>query len=93
MPLQVELVAADRSVWKGEADAVTARTTEGEIGILPKHEPLIAVLTSGTVSVAAAGSKSYYDIDGGFLTVQADTVSIVAEGVRATDAPRTLDVH
>lgn len=93
MPLQVELVAADRSVWKGEADSVTARTTEGEIGILPQHEPLIAVLASGTVSVTAGGSKSYYDVDGGFLTVQQDTVSIVAEGVESASAPRTLENH
>lgn len=93
MPLQVEIVAADRPVWKGEADAVTARTSEGEIGILPQHEPVIASLAAGIVSVNAGGSKSYYEVDGGFLTVQGDAVSIVSEGVRPADGPRTADVH
>ena len=93
MPLQVEIVAADRSVWKGEAQAVTARTTEGEIGILAQHQPIIASLVPGPVSVTSGGSTQHYEIDGGFLSVQSDTVSIVAETVTESDGRRSVDAH
>ena len=53
MPLQVQLVSADRPVWEGEASAVTARTTEGELGILPGHAPLLGVLVEGQVSITS----------------------------------------
>ena len=45
--LQVELVAADRTVWSGEATMVIARTVEGDIGILPGHAPVLSLLTDG----------------------------------------------
>ncbi len=40
--MQVELVAADRLVWSGEAKMVIARTTEGDVGILPNHAPMLS---------------------------------------------------
>ena len=46
---QLELVAADRVVWSGEATMVIARTLEGEVGILANHAPLLGVLAPGTV--------------------------------------------
>ena len=52
--LQVELVAADRKVWEGEADMVVARTVDGELGILPGHTPLLGVLVEGEVRIKAA---------------------------------------
>jgi F-type H+-transporting ATPase subunit epsilon len=45
--LQVELVAADRKVWSGQASIVITRTTEGDIGIMPGHQPLLGLLVSG----------------------------------------------
>ena len=47
--LNVKFVAADREVWEGEASRLIARTTEGEIGILPGHQPLLSVLIEGDV--------------------------------------------
>ena len=49
--LQVELVAADRQVWSGEASMVLARTPDGDIGVLPGHQPVLAVLVGGGVSM------------------------------------------
>ena len=46
-PLEVEVVSADRVVWSGDAINVIARTVEGDIGILPGHEPLLALLVPG----------------------------------------------
>ena len=84
MPLQVELVSADRRVWEGEASQVSARSTEGELGILPGHQPLLCVLGEGEVRVNAGGSWRTAQIDGGFMSVDHDRVTIIAETVDAT---------
>ena len=54
--LQVELVSVDRRLWSGEASMVIARTIEGEIGVLPGHEPLLGVLAEGSSVEIRGGS-------------------------------------
>lgn len=82
MPLRVELVAADRQVWSGEASMVTARTAQGGLGILPGHEPLLALLADGTVAISAtAGERVIAEVDNGFLSVDHDLVTLVAQSV------------
>ena len=77
--LQVELVAVDREVWSGEATQVSARTTEGEIGILPGHEPILAILAKGEVRVTTTdGATVTANAEDGFLSVSQDVVTIVA---------------
>jgi len=77
--LNVSIVAADHEVWSGEASMVVARTVEGEIGILVGHEPLLAVLASGEVRVTGVGGvRVTANADDGFLSVENDTVTIVA---------------
>ena len=83
--LHVELVAADRKVWEGEAKQVSARTVEGELGILPGHTPLLGILVSGDVRIESmAGQIHVATIDSGFLSVDHDRVTIVAEAVDAS---------
>jgi F-type H+-transporting ATPase subunit epsilon len=83
--LYVELVAADRKVWEGEAKQVSARTVEGELGILPGHTPLLGILVSGDVRIESmAGQTHTATIDSGFLSVDHDRVTIVAEAVDAS---------
>ncbi|MEO7420929.1 MAG: F0F1 ATP synthase subunit epsilon [Ornithinibacter sp.] len=82
--LQVELVAADRKVWEGEASQVSARSLEGDLGILPGHQPLLCVLGEGEVRINTGGSWQKAIIDGGFLSVDHDRVTIVAESVDAS---------
>ena len=55
--LNVSVVSADQEVWSGEATMVVARTVEGEIGILPGHEPLLAILAGGEVRVTLPGGE------------------------------------
>jgi len=77
--LQVSVVSADRELWSGEASIVVARTAEGQIGILPGHEPILATLAAGEVSVTAAGGERINaKAEHGFLSVQNDVVTIVA---------------
>ena len=83
--LHVELVAADRKVWKGEAKQVSARTVEGEMGILVGHTPLLGILVSGDVRIeSVSGQVHTAVIDSGFLSVDHDRVTIVAESVDAS---------
>lgn len=82
--LKVEMVAADRKVWEGEAKFVRARSISGELGILPGHTPLLGVLVEGEVRIKSAGGTSTATIDSGFLSVDRDKVIIVAEAVDAS---------
>jgi F-type H+-transporting ATPase subunit epsilon len=77
--LQVSIVAADHEVWSGAAKQIVARTTEGEIGILPGHEPILAILAAGEVRVSAVdGSHVRLRADDGFLSVEHNRVTIVS---------------
>ena len=84
MPLQVEIVSADRKVWEGEASQVSARSIDGDLGILPGHTPDPLRAREGEVRVNADGSWRSAQIDGGFLSVDHDRVTIIAESVDAS---------
>jgi F-type H+-transporting ATPase subunit epsilon len=79
--LHVELVAVEREVWSGEATMVSARTTEGEIGILPGHTPLLGQLAEGyEVRISQEGGHDIaVTVSGGFLSVTDEGVTILAE--------------
>lgn len=78
--LQVELVAADRVVWSGRASMVLARTTEGDVGILRDHSPVLSVLVPGVIEITPEdGDRVVAAVDGGFLSVAANRVSLLAE--------------
>jgi F-type H+-transporting ATPase subunit epsilon len=79
--LQVELVAVERKIWSGEATMVIARTTEGELGVLPGHAPLLGQLAEGGVVTIRtdSGDDVIVAAHGGFLSVTERGVSILAE--------------
>ncbi|KAB2808863.1 F0F1 ATP synthase subunit epsilon [Pimelobacter simplex] len=81
--LHVELVAADRTVWSGEASMVIARTLEGDIGVLRGHAPTLSLLSASVVEIQVEGTNQLLvaALDGGFLSVANDRVSILAERV------------
>ena len=96
--LQVELVAADRLVWSGEANVVNARTAGGEIGILANHMPILSLLAAGVVEVETPDGESWVAaVDEGFLSVAGNRVSILAShaemasDIDADQARRELD--
>jgi F-type H+-transporting ATPase subunit epsilon len=90
--MQVELVSAERRLWSGEAEMVVARTTEGELGVLPGHQPLLGELIAGPVRIITPdGSEVVAAVHGGFLSVTGDGVSIlgdIAELAVDIDRPR-----
>ena len=78
--MQVELVAADRLVWSGEASMVIARTTEGDVGILPNHAPMLSLMVAGIVDVTTIDGETWIAaVDAGFLSVANNRISVLAE--------------
>jgi F-type H+-transporting ATPase subunit epsilon len=78
--LTVEVVSPEKRVWSGEAKMVSARTLEGDIGVLPNHAPLLGVLVDGSVSIEAVdGTRQEFKINGGFLSVSNNRVSILGQ--------------
>ena len=89
--LHVEVVAVEEKIWSGEADMVVARTTEGEIGVLPGHSPLLGLLKEPSqVRVKVGGNEQLtYDVTGGFLSIDANGVTVLAESA----TPATPEAH
>jgi len=79
--MTVELVAVERRIWSGEANFVLARTTVGEIGVMPGHEATLAQLEeAGVVRVDGTdGTSTTLAVHGGFLSITPDTVTVLAE--------------
>jgi len=82
-PLHVELVAADRTVWSGSAAMVIARTTEGDVGVLRDHAPMLSLLTQAVVEIQVADTNDVVvaAVDGGFVSVANNRVSVLSEHV------------
>ncbi|WP_338672992.1 F0F1 ATP synthase subunit epsilon [Streptomyces sp. SCSIO 30461] len=83
--LHVELVAADRQVWSGEATLVVARTTSGDIGVMPGHQPLLGVLESGPVTIRTNEGTVVAAVHGGFISFADDKLSLLAEIAELAD--------
>jgi F-type H+-transporting ATPase subunit epsilon len=85
--MNVELVWVERKLWSGEASAVFARTTEGELGILPGHTPLLGELAEGWIVRIERENEPELRlaVHGGFLSVRKNGVSVLAEIAEAAD--------
>ena len=80
MPFALEIVTPERLAWKGEASALVLPTIDGEVGILPKHEPYVTVLGHGEGRITALdGAVEHLAIIGGFVQVRPDRVLVLAE--------------
>jgi len=78
--LNVAVVSVDRKVWSGEAKSIVAKTPEGEIGILPGHEPVLSLLVNGVVRIETIeGEKVAVAVHGGFFSVDSNEVKVLAE--------------
>jgi F-type H+-transporting ATPase subunit epsilon len=83
--LSVSIVSVDYEVWSGKARQIVARTKVGQIGILPGHEPILGILAEGEIRVTTLdGSIVRATADEGFLSVEHDTVTVVARNAELT---------
>ncbi|WP_413452321.1 F0F1 ATP synthase subunit epsilon [Georgenia phoenicis] len=79
MALTVQIVGPDRTLWSGDADAVSVPASEGVLGILPGRQPVLAVLRPGKVTITRSGGTESVDIEGGFVSFDDDDVMIVVD--------------
>ncbi len=85
--LSVSVVSAEEEVWSGEAIQLITRTVEGEIGILPGHEPILAILGAGEVRITLKSGKVVKAMaEDGFLSVSNNVVTVVARNASLTSA-------
>src|SRR5436305_7182072 len=77
--LHVEVVTAERELYNGEADLVSAPSAEGRIGILPQHAALLTLLIPGELRIKLGAEEEPLFVSGGFLEVFEDTVTILAD--------------
>ncbi|AXT85563.1 F0F1 ATP synthase subunit epsilon [Aeromicrobium sp. A1-2] len=86
-PLQIELVAADRVVWSGQAREMIARTVDGDLGVLRGHAPLLSLLVPGIVEIMPYEGSGVVRavVEDGFLSVANDHVSILSEDIHLAE--------
>jgi F-type H+-transporting ATPase subunit epsilon len=76
---QVDIVTPESVVWSGEAELLTARTTEGDIGVLADHQPTMAALSTGAVKVVHGDGVTTAGIHGGFLQIYRNQVTLLTD--------------
>ena len=79
MPLLLDIVTPERLAYSGEVDSVQLPGSEGELGVLPHHAPLIATLGAGELRIRKGGTEETFAVFGGFLQVLPDKVVVMAE--------------
>jgi F-type H+-transporting ATPase subunit epsilon len=85
MPLQLRIVTADRTVLTEDVDMVIAPGAAGELGILPRHMPLLTTLKPGELRVLQNGQWDYLAVAGGFMQVDARGVTVLADAAERVD--------
>jgi F-type H+-transporting ATPase subunit epsilon len=84
--MHVDIVSAEKSIYTGVAEMVIAPLVQGEIGVLPRHTPLLARLKPGEVRVKTQTEELYFYVSGGMLEVQPHMVTVLADtALRAKD--------
>ncbi|HEX5014112.1 MAG TPA: F0F1 ATP synthase subunit epsilon [Candidatus Limnocylindrales bacterium] len=79
MPIKLEIVTPERLVFDETVDGVTLPGSEGELGVLPNHAPLVSTLGVGELHIRSGGLEDWFAIVGGFVQVLPDKVVVMAE--------------
>lgn len=85
MPITVEIVTQERTVFSGDVDAVNLPGSEGRLGILPNHSPLLTTLGYGEVIVRKGDQENYFAVGGGFAEIQPEKVIVLADSAERSD--------
>jgi F-type H+-transporting ATPase subunit epsilon len=86
MTIHVDIVSASHEIFSGRVEAVFASAVEGEVGIYPRHTPLLTRLKPGQVRVLVDGKHEEFYVSGGLLEVQPTVVTVLADtAMRAAD--------
>ncbi len=85
MPIRCEVVSQDRIVFQGDVDSVNLPGMEGDMGILPNHSPILALLRFGVISIKTKTDEQFFTVAGGVAEVQPDQVTILADAAENVD--------
>ncbi len=83
--MRLEIVTAERVVYSEDIDILVAPGSDGELGILPRHAPLLTTLDPGEIRVSRDGEETYMFVSGGFLEVLGNRVTILANAAEQAD--------
>jgi F-type H+-transporting ATPase subunit epsilon len=86
--MRIDVVSAEESIYSGEAEFVVLPGVAGELGIYPRHAPLITQINAGTVRIKVPGKaeEEMVFVQGGFLEVQPDHINVLSDtAIRAAD--------
>lgn len=90
MTIRCEIVSQDRTVFEGDVDIVVIPGADGEMGILPRHAPILTTLKFGIIKVRKSGEEQLFTVAGGVAEVQPDIVTILAD---AAENVEEIDVE
>jgi len=85
MPFPLRVVSVERSLFEGDVDFVVATGADGELGILPRHAPLMTILKPGALKITHGGTEELLFVGGGFLEVLPDRVTVLADVAEHAD--------
>jgi F-type H+-transporting ATPase subunit epsilon len=85
MPIRCEIVSQDRMVYQGDADIVVLPGTDGEMGILPHHAPLLTTLKYGYIKVRTKNEEQVFTVAGGVAEIQPTIVTVLADAAENVD--------
>ena len=85
MPMLLEIITAERQVYSDEVDMVIAPGIDGQLGILPRHAPLMTMLKPGELTVRKNGEDIHVAVSGGFMEVLGNRVSVLADACERSD--------
>ena len=85
MPIPLRVVSVERSLFEGDVDFVVANGADGELGILPRHAPLMTILKPGALKIRHGGNEELLFVGGGFLEVLPDRVTVLADVAEHAD--------
>lgn len=91
--LKFSLVSPERELYSGDVDQVDIPGTEGDLGIMPNHSPLMAAIRTGVITVTENGSETQYFVQGGFADVTPSGLTVLAESAVAMEALNKADIE
>jgi F-type H+-transporting ATPase subunit epsilon len=77
--MKVAIISPERTVYEGDADMVVAPAWDGEVGVLRGHAPMLVLLGAGVMRVRSGGAEQRFHVEGGFMQVADDVVTILSE--------------
>jgi F-type H+-transporting ATPase subunit epsilon len=85
MPIQCDIVSQDRMVFSGEAEMVILPGSEGVMGILPNHSPVLTTFNFGIITVVTKSDRNYFTVAGGIAEVQPNLITVLADAAENVD--------